>query len=97
MLIGPPTTAIDPSQHDTAIVMDLFVLTVTTYMTYTRFPTQWKLVLFNFYFFFIIACGYCNLQGLVKPDAGLQLRALNAMLCFLNLILDESSLRRMVV
>lgn len=91
----PPTpspTAAAPGE-ETVPLLDIFVLCVTTYLTYTRFPANWKRILCNFYIFFITTWAYAEAHGMLRPDVSLRLRYLNANLCFVNLLLDANGVR----
>jgi hypothetical protein len=86
---NPPSPRPVPSQVPVP-VLDVFILCVTTYMAYTRFPLFWRTMLCHFYAFFVVTWAYAETYGRVGVEAGLKLRCLNAGLCVLNLVMEAN-------
>jgi hypothetical protein len=77
-----------PRGGETIPLLDIFILCMTTYLTYTRFPAYWKSVLCHFYLFFIVTWAYAETYGMLRSDTSLGLRCLNAGLCLVNLLME---------
>jgi len=86
----PPSPDVRMNEESVPL-LDVFVLCVTTYLTYTRFPVNWKCILGSFYIFFITAWAYAEVNGLLQADVSMWLRCLNASLCFVNLLMDSNA------
>jgi hypothetical protein len=82
-----PPPSMPPPPHDNAL--DAGVLLFTNYITRVHFPARWKLILFCFYTYCILFWAIGELQGVFKADVALKIRATNAMLCVLNLVLGR--------
>ena len=86
-----------PITQSSIPVLDVFILCVTTYMAYTRFPLFWRTMLCHFYTFFVVTWAYAETYGRVGMEASLKLRCLNAGLCVLNLVMEANEAWRLRV
>jgi hypothetical protein len=86
LVAAPPMIA--PQTEDTVLLLDVVVMCVITYFTYTRLALCWRNVLSHMYIFFIVAWAYAETHGLLRPNTSLALRWLNAWLCFVNMAMQ---------
>jgi hypothetical protein len=92
MLVPSPPSK-QPPPHDaenTVPLVEVLVLCVTIYLTYTRFPAYWKSMLCNVYVFFVTVWAYGEVQGAFRPNVSQGLRLVNILLCCVNLLLDAA-------
>ena len=88
LLVASPSPPTPQKSEDTVPLLDVVVMCVITYFTYTRIALCWRNALSHMYIFFIVSWAYAETHGLLRPNTSLALRWLNAWLCFVNMAMQ---------
>ena len=88
LMVAPAPVTHPPRCEESVPLLDVAVLCLITYMTYTRIAFCWRSVLGHMYLLFIVAWAYAETHGLLRPDTSLALRWVNGGLCALNMAMQ---------